>query len=568
MYPAAGMLVMALEAAKQLYNQRQPITGYVLSDTTFTRGLIIPPDAKGVECEFTMRPMKGKGVSYEFTLLAYLNERWAEICHGFVEVEVEEPSNEIDEGKEALALATEHDRLFELAQHNCREEISMERFYSYFSGQGLDYGPAFRGVQHVRYDDDAVAFANVEVFKWSPAGSNGNPPSHIIHPATLDTILQTAIVPISHGTKKGLPAILPTRTGRLWIKETGISFPQDILTNVRAHAVMAGPRKAMSNYLVADVRTGQTLLKIENSEGTLIDSADAKRNFVENQSLCYDWSWKADLDLLDKKELFGYCESARSSRAEDKDYYQGLSFVMLSYMSEALESLSRERIEKPTSHLGKYIEWMQNWVGYFHDGRLPHLSPEHPSWKRLGTDEAYRRDLYSRLESTGQGRFFLATGRNLLPILKGEVDPLTLYFQEDELAAGFYRAVSEEIIDYGPLFRYVDLLRHKNPSLKILEVGAGTGALTNHILKALTAQDEDPPNTLMCSQYDFTDVSGGFMPAASEKFAQFGEKIKYFALDIERDPSQQGAADGAYDLIIAGSVRYMHPLFTSKLTSR
>ncbi|KAI9692404.1 MAG: Type I Iterative PKS [Bathelium mastoideum] len=565
MYPAAGMLAWALEAAKQLYNQKKRVTGYVLLDTTFTRGLVIPADQRGVECEFILRPTKGKGLSWEYTLLVYLSERWQESCHGFVEIEVEEPSNEIDDGKEARAAATEHEQLFEDAKASCRDDIPVERFYSYFSGQGLDYGPAFQGVRQSKYDGDNVGLAKVEVYQSSNPGDNGNPQPHIIHPATLDAVLQTAIVPVSRGTKRELSALLPTRLGRLWIREGGINFPQDSMTDVRTRASMTGPRRATAHYLVADPITRHTLLKIDNSEGTLIDSVEGKRAAAEKQNLCYSYEWKADLDLLDGKELFGYCESARSPRPDDRDFYQGIGFAMLLHMSEALQHLSQKSFEKPTSHLSHYVEWMQHWLGYFHDGRLPHLSPDHPKWKRLFADEDIRKDHYMRLESSIQGSFFLTIGRNLLPILKGEIDPLALFFQND-LAARFYQVVSEQIIDYGPLYRYLDLLVHKNPSLKVLEVGSGTGALTNYILDALTAHEDDPPNTLKCAQYDFTDISGGFLPSAAEKFARYGEKIKYFALDVDKDPAQQGAADGTYDLIIAGSV--LHATKNLKTTMR
>ncbi|KAF2240016.1 reducing type I polyketide synthase [Viridothelium virens] len=552
MYPAAGMLVMALEATKQLYNGRHRVTGYKLSDTAFPRGLIVPPDAKGVEYEFIFRPTKGKGISWDFVLLGYLNERWQECCTGSAEVEVEEPTNDIDNGKEALAFAAENDRLFELTRRNCREELTAERIYNYFSGQGLDYGPAFRGIQGARYDGDTGVLANVQVFQWSSPG-NGEPQPHIIHPATLDAVLQTAIIALSNGTKRDLPAILPTRLGKLWVRADGVNFPQDALTDVVADATMVGPRKARTEYTVADVVTGSPMLKIEESEGTLIGSADSRRAFGENSSPCYSWDWKADLDLLSDQELSGHCEGARAPRTDDSDFYQGLGFALLMHMSEALQNLPQNNLRKPASHLDHYTEWMQRWLGYFHDGRLPHLSPDHPKWKRLSTNEHSRRDHYMRLESTAQGSFFLTLGRNLLSVLKGEVDPQAL-FDENNLTSRFDQVLSEQIIDYGPLTQYLDLLIHKNPSLKVLEVGAGSGTLTNHILDALNAHDEDLPNTLTCSQYDFTDISGEHLISAAEKFAQYGEKIKYFALDIEKDPAQQDVADGTYDVIIAGSV--------------
>ena len=80
--------------------------------------------------------------------------------------------------------------------------------------------------------------------------------------------------------------------------------------------------------------------------------------------------------------------------------------------------------------------------------------------------------------------------------------------------------------------------------LRILEVGAGTGATTASLLPILA-----PERTL----YEFTDVSDLFLGRAESKFAAYGF-VRYGRLDLEQTPSDQGYAAGSYDVIVATNV--------------
>jgi len=81
-------------------------------------------------------------------------------------------------------------------------------------------------------------------------------------------------------------------------------------------------------------------------------------------------------------------------------------------------------------------------------------------------------------------------------------------------------------------------------TLKILEIGAGTGSTTSQILPRLPARR---------TEYLFTDVSEVFTQTAKAKFRDF-PFVRYGALDIEIDPIQQGYADHHFDMILASNV--------------
>ena len=99
LYPAAGMLIMAIEAARQLADQNRNITGYRIQEATFRKALIIPSSPNGVETQICLRPVKdtnSKGSLWsEFHIYVHEDDKWTECCDGVVVVEYEEERSEL-----------------------------------------------------------------------------------------------------------------------------------------------------------------------------------------------------------------------------------------------------------------------------------------------------------------------------------------------------------------------------------------------------------------------------------------------------------------------------------------
>jgi acyl transferase domain-containing protein/ubiquinone/menaquinone biosynthesis C-methylase UbiE/acyl carrier protein len=87
------------------------------------------------------------------------------------------------------------------------------------------------------------------------------------------------------------------------------------------------------------------------------------------------------------------------------------------------------------------------------------------------------------------------------------------------------------------------ILARRCPSMKILEVGAGTGSATEKALESSS-----------CSSYSYTDVSPAFLGPAKEKFKQYVDKMKFKVFDMDKEPSEQGYQHGSFDVIIAANV--------------
>ncbi|RCI14484.1 hypothetical protein L249_6098 [Ophiocordyceps polyrhachis-furcata BCC 54312] len=133
------------------------------------------------------------------------------------------------------------------------------------------------------------------------------------------------------------------------------------------------------------------------------------------------------------------------------------------------------------------------------------------------------------------------------------IHPVTIDFCLQAMMVAFAQGL---LLDYSNL---VESLAHRNPRMKVLEVGAGTCATTAKMLRMLTSAQGRP----MYESYLITDISAGFMVAAKERFADY-QGVEYGAFDITRDPKEQGL-NADYNLIIATNVVHATPNLTATL---
>jgi 3-oxoacyl-(acyl-carrier-protein) synthase/SAM-dependent methyltransferase/acyl carrier protein len=84
----------------------------------------------------------------------------------------------------------------------------------------------------------------------------------------------------------------------------------------------------------------------------------------------------------------------------------------------------------------------------------------------------------------------------------------------------------------------------KRRSVRILEVGGGTGGTTSAILPMLPSGKVE---------YWFTDLSELFLRRARREFSQYGF-VHYSLFDIDRDFEEQGFRGGTFDVIVAANV--------------
>ncbi len=162
---------------------------------------------------------------------------------------------------------------------------------------------------------------------------------------------------------------------------------------------------------------------------------------------------------------------------------------------------------------------------------------------------------------TGELNLLVRCGENLALALTGDVDPLALLFPNGSLdeVHRIYRD-SPFPKTYNALVRdaVAALVAGQADArtLRVLEVGGGTGGTTEAVLQAIP--DE------RCS-YTFTDASPLFLTKARDRFAS-RSGVAYRVFDLEKDALAQGFETGSVDLIVAANVVHATRDVASTLT--
>lgn len=195
------------------------------------------------------------------------------------------------------------------------------------------------------------------------------------------------------------------------------------------------------------------------------------------------------------------------------------------------------------------------------DGLLPVTKVGNDRWMRVDTERHAQELLVRYPESAVEIGLVQRCGVRLAQVLVGQYDPIQLLFPSGSLDSmeAFYQS-SPMALYYNALTRAaIEKLIVALPStqpLRLLEIGAGTGSTTHHLLPIL------PPDR---SRYRFSDLSPLFLRKAEEKFAAF-PFVDYELLDIERDPESQGYTPHSYDIVIAANV--LHATRDLRITLR
>lgn len=282
-----------------------------------------------------------------------------------------------------------------------------------------------------------------------------------------------------------------------------------------------------------------------------------------SKSLCYYIDQRPDLDLLHSNEIISYCSRGIDTRFSDHRLKQEDEKRLACYVAilSTVESCSTEEISMGKPHLKKYFDWMKHQLScnHTHD-----LSTPEEEWKARAREPDYRHNLFDKVQGyDAEGNVIVSVANNLLDVLSGKVDGLGLLFGENSLMEQYYRYAHSSTSAFSKVQRYVDALAHKNPELRVLEIGAGTGGATELILHTLMQQSPDYGGSPRFAEYVYTDISASFFDKAKNKYRSTSTRMTFATLNIEKDPVEQGFQESAYDLVIASHVRSLFVLLNS-----
>ncbi|RYO32478.1 Lovastatin diketide synthase [Alternaria arborescens] len=245
--PAAGMLSMAIEATRQYYgHQTAAVSGYKLKDVTFTKAMTLSADARGTEIQLTLRPavVESRDVQpgslwNQFSLFLHEDGGWHLCCTGFVAIEYGNHHDSSGGLAECATATKEKKQAYLAASEKCRIVIDSADIYDAFSRAGLTYGPTFKGMRNVKWDQHNQATGTIGLRDWQTHAKFSYSDPHLIHPAALDAILQMTFPAYSIYAKDSSATTVPTGFSNAWFSVKLMRDPSDA-QDVAVHAKVSG----------------------------------------------------------------------------------------------------------------------------------------------------------------------------------------------------------------------------------------------------------------------------------------------------------------------------------------
>ena len=557
-YPATGMIVMAIEGATQLVNQTRNISGFLIQDATFIHPISINQIGT-TEANLYMRAMHHvfdkTSQSYEFRIYTELGQQWQETCRGIISVQCEYQVDETDQNmlNHLHASEAEHyQNQLEDAVRRCPEMVSSTTMYKAFEANGLNYGPSFQVLDGIAWNDSGCAVGTIKVFPWTRKQSQNTPQRHVIHPATVDGLGQLGWVALTRGGQAVLSnGLVTTRVRQAWISADGASPCQTPVLNAYTHSELVGLRGASISVVALD-EAGRLKLRISNIELTSVSGSwETSISRLQRKQLCYSIEWKPEIQLMSKEQLQSYFGPQQTEEAH-LEFWDHLEILLLYFARKVVQKADHLRTSNLAFHLQSYVSWIKWQLDRYNSGHVRPILGHHPLLQD-DDPELVQRLCQQVIDMSPEGNLFVKVGSNIEKIIEGTVEPLELLFS-DGLAANHYHLACNRLLRSGHLRNYLKALRHQNPSMKILEIGAGTGSMTDHILQALSSNSSGKCHTSDFLQYDYTDISEAFFEDARQRYTSYGQTINFHILDIENDPEKQGFELGGYDLVVAGWV--------------
>jgi acyl transferase domain-containing protein/NADPH:quinone reductase-like Zn-dependent oxidoreductase/NADP-dependent 3-hydroxy acid dehydrogenase YdfG/acyl carrier protein len=557
-FAAAGYVEMAVGAAAQVLGPAP----YVLEDCEIHKALFPGDGDQAPKVQLLYESQDG---SFRIQSRQDAARSWTLHCLGKIRSDV--------------AGARQPPRVALVELWNRLEPVTPNEYYERTREQGLEYGRSFRGLELIRCGD-GEAVGQIA----APAEICGELEGYLLHPVLFDSALQLLAGALWAGHHRrrlsSRPLYLPVGIGRLRFR----GWPKGrAWAHVRV--VHCDARTACAELRVLD-DAGEAWIEVDDLRcHALADN----RSAAFNESL-YRWEWQLHplpvrqhvrhaADFLPNTLEVGRRLQAETSRlasslAWDRSWQPIVEPLCLAYIVRAFEQLGwRLRVgesvgeedvlrrlavapghERLTRHYLNVLGQAGLLRRTLNTSTQQRAHAHSPVWsvvrppEQIDIEQHWRALALQHSELHPELTLVERCGRNLAAVLRGTVDPLELLMPGGSLTMleHLYDSSRSCRVPNTAVANAVSAAVERLPEgrrLRILEIGAGTGGATAHLLAKV------PPGRV---QYVLTDISPFFLSKAEQRFARF-PFIEYRLLDIDCSPGDQSFGAGEFDLVVAAN---------------
>ncbi|KAK4042013.1 PKS01 highly reducing polyketide synthase [Parachaetomium inaequale] len=335
LFPAAGFIAMAAEAALFKADAGREVSKFRLRDIHLTTPLVLA-ESSPTEYTVCLRPhlSANKATSsewMEFSVSSSPDGKALERnCIGLITLEYRSTSEKRQPQDKDTKAVDAHQQAWERrlnqASELCKSPVGVEQFYQRMASAGLQYGPAFKNLTQV-CTAPSRSCGSVSVPEVG-LGTGSRKPL-VVHPATLDAVIHMAFAAVIHGSAKAMKAMVPKSIDEVVI---ATDFPNEPRAQISGCSTVSrhGYSEILADMTMQEDVRGQPVLKIAGLccaelAGARVDdsSADTAR------SICSKLVWRPALGLLRQEELKTFLQRAVATDTAVSYYPQARATAML-----------------------------------------------------------------------------------------------------------------------------------------------------------------------------------------------------------------------------------------------
>ncbi|GKT49640.1 highly reducing polyketide synthase curS1 [Colletotrichum spaethianum] len=295
LYPAAGMIVMAIEAARQLIDSKYTPKGIILQNLKFERGLVIPSRDQAVQTEISLRPGETSPDTWDFAVYSTSTTgSWTRNCHGSLTLAYDEKYR-MDSEKEWDSLIS----TWKEVTTKTSKDIDIDSLYNDLEAVGIEYGPTFRNVfQAAANPGEYCAYGSVRIPDTKSSMPSNFEYPHLIHPATMDAIFHLLFIAFSDG-KPLKEAAVPYTLEQMYIS-TDLPQGEGSVYTGFAKRLRINGRETAGDLVVSDEAWNSPKLVVRNfalrQVTSLQDSPSTNEGTASKVSAKIQW--KEDFEFI------------------------------------------------------------------------------------------------------------------------------------------------------------------------------------------------------------------------------------------------------------------------------
>ncbi|KAM3441686.1 hypothetical protein MY4824_001464 [Beauveria thailandica] len=331
LYPGAGMLIMAMEAATQMaQSTSRGVHGFTFSDVSFERGLVVTDgDDATVHTRLSLVPIKGAAASagqFDFTVSSTTSGvAWTQHCNGSITIEYDEDFNkrsDIDDDKSASDLLwTRQTQDYDaICQDGTAADVDIDDFYEHLESKGMEYGDLFRNVVSLTSVPGKLAVHGSIVIPDTASVMPANfEYPHAIHPATMDAIFHLLLATVNDGAVTEEAAV-PYHLDSMFVaaqqpKGAGAIFKGYSSLTGKSH----GGRQVIGDLVVSDEVWSAPKIQVKGFALRQVTfNSESGSNSSDGEAWekkCAVMKWNRDADFTQAPDAKTWLENRKHKRA-------------------------------------------------------------------------------------------------------------------------------------------------------------------------------------------------------------------------------------------------------------